>query len=83
MTRKEAIEYLIKQKKGYINDIINVIGKENFNALSLLGFIKRGKEVNNKDSWQITKSAEEFLKPYNKKISFFDKIRYYLNSKLS
>ena len=82
MTKKEAMEYVLNKQKGYINDIVSVIGDENFRALSLLGFIKRGKEINNKDSWKVTKSLEDFLRPYNEKNSFFDKVRYYINSKL-
>jgi len=82
MTKKEAMEYILYQQKGYVKDIVQAIGEENFKALCLLGFIKRGKEVNNKDSWKATKFLKQFLEPYNEKISFFDKVRYYINSKI-
>jgi len=82
MTKKEAMEYVLRLQKGYVSDIVAAIGEENFKALSLLGFIKRGKEISNKDSWKATKSLEQFLKPYSEKISFFDKVRYYINSKI-
>ncbi len=82
MTKKEAMEYVLHLQKGYVSDIVSVIGEENFKALCLLGFIKRGKEINNKDSCKATKLLKQFLKPYNEKISFFDKVRYYINSKI-
>ena len=82
MNQKDAMEYVLKQKRGYMQKQIDVIGKANFKTLSLLGFIKQGKEFNNKDSWTVTKSLERFLLPYHQKVSLFDKVRYYINSKI-
>lgn len=82
LSKKEAMEYVINEKRGYVDELVKKIGEENFKTLALIGFIKQGKEKSNKDSWQATKSLEEFLKPYRKKLSIFDKIRYFINSKL-
>ena len=82
MNQKDAMEYVLKQKRGYRKDLIDAIGEENFKTLSLLGFIKQGKEFNNKDSWTVAKSLKKFLLPYHQKVSLFDKVRYYINSKI-
>ncbi len=82
MTKKESMEYIYKLKKGYVEDIISEIGEENFKSLTLLGFIKRGKEISNKDSWQTTNLLEKFISPYKKELSLFDKMRFFINKKI-
>jgi hypothetical protein len=82
MTKREAMQYVYRSQNGYVEDIKQKIGQENFKALTLLGFVKRGKESSNRDSWKSTNSLEQFLKPYNTEVSFFDKIRFYLNNKI-
>ena len=71
------MEYIFKNQKGYVSILIEKIGRENFKAMYLLNFIKVKKE-----NWKMTKNLENFMEPYFKKDSFFDKIRFYINSKL-
>ncbi len=78
----ETINYVVKNKNGYLNDLKYKIGENNLKALLQTGFIIRGKEISNKDSWKVTEFAVDFVNNINKKISIFDKFRYFINSKI-
>ena len=73
----ETINYVVKNKNGYLNDLKHKICENN-----LKGFIIKGKEISNKDSWKVTEFAVDFVNNINKKISIFDKFRYFINSKI-
>ena len=82
MKKIESINYIIKNKNGYLNDLKHKIGENNLKALVQTGFIIKGKEISNKDSWKVTKFALDFVNNINKEISIFDRFRYFLNSKM-
>ena len=42
----------------------------------------KGKEISNKDSWKVTEFAVDFVNNINKKISIFDRFRYFINNKI-
>ncbi len=78
----ETINHVVKNKNGYLNDLKHKIGENNLKALLQTGFIIRGKEISNKDSWKVTEFAVDFVNNINKKISIFDRFRYFINSKI-
>lgn len=82
MTKVQSINYIVSTQHGYLDDLKKIIGNENLKALLLTGFIKRGKELSNKNSWKATSFAHKLSNSTNRKISFFDKIRYAINSKI-
>ena len=78
----ETINHVVKNKNGYLNDLKLKIGENNLKALLQTGFIMRGKEISNKDSWKVTEFAVDFVNNINKKISIFDRFKYFINSKI-
>ena len=82
MKKIESINYIVQNKNGYLNDLKHKIGENNLKALVQTGFIIKGKEISNKDSWKVTKFALDFVNNINKEISIFDRFRYFLNSKM-
>lgn len=82
MNRQEAISYISINNNGYLSELIEAIGSSNVKALSLTGFISRGKEISNRDSWKATKLSKRLHNSLNPKVSFLDKVRYYINSKI-
>lgn len=82
MTKIETIKYIVEEEKGYLDELKLFIGEGNLKTLLQTGFIMRGKEYSNKDSWKATKFANDFVRVANKKISIFDKFRYFINSKI-
>ncbi len=78
----ETINYVVKNKNGYLNDLKHKIGENNLKVLVQTGFIIKGKEISNKDSWKVTEFAVDFVNNINKKISIFDRFRYFINSKI-
>ena len=82
MKKIESINYIVQNKNGYLNDLKHKIGENNLKALIQTGFIIKGKEISNKDSWKVTKFALDFVNNINKEISIFDRFRYFLNSKM-
>jgi hypothetical protein len=91
----ESINYIVQNKNGYLNDLKHKIGENNLKALIQTGFIIKGKEISNKDSWKVTKFALDFVNNINlltecnkqsiackKEISIFDRFRYFINSKM-
>ena len=82
MTKIESINYIVSSKNGYLDELQGKIGNDNLTSLLLTGFLKRGKEVSNRDSWSSTILAQQFISTKNKEISFFDKVRYFINDKI-
>lgn len=82
MKKIESINYIIKNKNGYLNDLKHKIGENNLKVLVQTGFIIKGKEISNKDNWKVTKFALDFVNNINKEISIFDRFRYFINSKM-
>ena len=82
MTKMEAINYIVSSQNGYLDDLQHKIGSDNLTSLLLTGFLKRGKEISNKNSWKSTKLAQQFSFSENNKTSFFDKVRYFINDKI-
>ena len=82
MKKIESINYIVQNKNGYLNDLKHKIGENNLKALIQTGFIIKGKEISNKDSWKVTKFALDFVNNINKEISIFDRFRYFINSKM-
>ena len=82
MTKVQAINYIVSTQNGYLDELKDKIGNENLKALLLTGFIKRGKEASNKDSWKATSFAKRLSDSTNKKVSFFDRVRYTINKKM-
>lgn len=82
MTKVQSINYIVSTQNGYLDDLKKIIGNENLKALLLTGFIKRGKELSNKNSWKATSFAQKLSNSTKRKTSFFDKIRYAINSKI-
>lgn len=82
MTKSESINYIVSSQNGYLDDLQNIIGNDNLTALLLTGFLKRGKEISNKDSWKATNLAQQFSSSINTKVSFVDKVRYFINDRI-
>lgn len=82
MKKIESINYIVQNKNGYLNDLKHKIGENNLKALIQTGFIIKGKEISNKDSWKVTKFALDFVNNINKEISIFDRFRYFINIKM-
>ena len=82
LSRKDAIDYIYKSRKGTLESLKNDIGEKNLQALQLTGFIKRGQESSGTNSWSITTKAINFIEIINSKnkYSFFDKIQNFINS---
>lgn len=82
MTKVQAINYIVSTQNGYLDKLQEKIGSENLKALLLTGFIKRGKEASNKDSWKVTSFAKRLSKSTDRKVSLFDRVRYAINKKI-
>ena len=82
MTKVQAINYIVSTQNGYLNELKDKIGSENLKALLLTGFIKRGKELSNKDSWKATSFAKRLSSSTDRKVSLFDRVRYAINKKI-
>ena len=83
MEYKEALEYLQNNQKGYVKDLKEKIGEDNFKKFELMGIIDRGEEVDRKSSYKISQEGHlaykyvNFAKLY--KPSVFTKIANYIN----
>lgn len=66
MTREEAYKYLLETEKGEREDIIEKIGKDLFNELRLVGFIKEGMDGKWIQRWKTTSFGIRQMRSYVK-----------------
>ncbi len=83
LSRKEALKYLYDYKKGYLEELKKYIDDKLLLGFELTGVIKRGQEIDNKNSWQITKEGERiYHNIYKKRLkpSLLTQLQYFTNN---
>lgn len=84
MTRKEAIEYIVKKEKGSYEELKNQIGTDLLEQFELLGYISKGIHEG-KETWSANKFAyRSYNKSFNTeaKDSLIDNILHLLFAKI-
>ena len=80
ISRKDAINYIYKNKNGTMKKLKENIGYRNIKSLELMGFIKRGQEkVSKENIWTITKNIKYIKNNKNNKILLMDKVHNFIN----
>lgn len=82
MKREDAIKYILLEKKGKLDDLLNNLTKEQVDGLLLTGLIKRGEEHDKTKSWAVTKKASDLYEEKLEKESFMQKIHNFINFRI-
>lgn len=82
MKREEAIKYILSEKKGKLDDLLNNLTTEQIDGLLLTGLLRRGEECDKTKSWAVTKKAFDLYEEKSEKESFMQKIHNFINFKI-
>ncbi len=82
LSRKEALKYLYEHKRGFLDELEKYLDEKLLLGFELTGIIRRGQEINNKNSWQLTQEGERvYSNLYKKRLkpSLLTQLQYFTN----